>query len=811
MSDVTDLCALIAGTTVVFDCRYSVTVVGTDAVLWGDANGGSSTFAGHLTQASAGAPMSANGTTQGMGTGADYNLSLKHSLIYIGTVESSGYIATAMYDSTDDLYDRIGAASTTVQIAEQTQATAASTTPRLVLSSRNFHNAYGGGSLTPTAAEAAQWVQGRVGTSRMLNAAFTNTNRACKLYVAGLRPDFAISYTGTVQAIIITDHPVTSTEWAAIKTWATTYHTWTSDDTVTVGAVYFDGNSLTSGLNTATPGFEYPTVVMEQSGMSGWDWDNFGVGARTGATQLVSIPWRVNPFFSGNQTAKVYVCWEIGNDIAGGASAATAAQNILDMCASAKAAGATHCIAVTAGPRLDLSGSTENTKRLAANAIVLAAVGTNGIDLVADVASIPQLQDYTDTTYFNADEIHYTDAGYALVATDATNGVYPAIIAAISGVTINPTGFGLTVSLGTPVVNSSTSFVVIASDTFVGTDHSNVSGRTLDNGLGGTESDTWSLPEGGTAEVLSNEAHALTDGTNGQVVLLVGSTAAIGVQRVTITPTRTFSNTNVGAIVRYDSGTGKYYLGFSSSPGHASEFYYWNGTSFTLMATGTLSTGPTGTIAIEANGTSIKTYVNGVVDINTTDTNIATGRPGIFLRSAGGGATADNFYYEAFGPPAPGDVNVLPTGFGLTVGLGLLDIQADTSLLPVGYGLTITRGTPTLSIASGGNPITVLPAGFGLAVSLGTPSLSVGIGIAPTGFGLTISRGTPGVNVSATVVNPTGFGLTVSLGTPTTTNTHVIINPIGFGLTVSLGIPNVNAGRVLQSINLMSSDGQAIP
>ncbi len=51
----------------------------------------------------------------------------------------------------------------------------------------------------------------------------------------------------------------------------------------------------------------------------------------------------------------------------------------------------------------------------------------------------------------------------------------------------------------------------------------------------------------------------------------------------------------------------------------------------------------------------------------------------------------------------------------------------------------------------------------------------------------------------------------MSLGTPTTTSTHLLINPIGFGLTISLGIPNVNAGRVLQSINLMSSDGQAIP
>ena len=46
---------------------------------------------------------------------------------------------------------------------------------------------------------------------------------------------------------------------------------------------------------------------------------------------------------------------------------------------------------------------------------------------MADVASITNLQDYTNTTYFNGDQTHLTDAGYDLVANDATYGVTQAI------------------------------------------------------------------------------------------------------------------------------------------------------------------------------------------------------------------------------------------------------------------------------------------------------------------------------------------------------------------------------------------------
>jgi lysophospholipase L1-like esterase len=65
------------------------------------------------------------------------------------------------------------------------------------------------------------------------------------------------------------------------------------------------------------------------------------------------------------------------------------------------------------------------TRELAAN-VILRATWSTFADKLADVGAVTQFDsqaDITNTTYYNADQLHLTSAGYVLVA----NAVYPQI------------------------------------------------------------------------------------------------------------------------------------------------------------------------------------------------------------------------------------------------------------------------------------------------------------------------------------------------------------------------------------------------
>jgi len=87
--------------------------------------------------------------------------------------------------------------------------------------------------------------------------------------------------------------------------------------------------------------------------------------------------------------------------------------NIVSYCNSRKASGF-KVLVFTILPRTGIAGANE-TARVAINALIVANWASYA-DGVVDVAADARFSDYNDTTYFQADKTHLTDAGETVVA-----------------------------------------------------------------------------------------------------------------------------------------------------------------------------------------------------------------------------------------------------------------------------------------------------------------------------------------------------------------------------------------------------------
>lgn len=186
--------------------------------------------------------------------------------------------------------------------------------------------------------------------------------------------------------------------------------------------------------------------------------------------------------------------------------------------------------------------------------------------------------------------------------------------------------------------------MTLCTDSFNRAD-SALGGSTLDNANGGSESDTWTSIAGtwSVGPTFPNVARE-TAGTN-PATIIVNSTTAVDVQRVSITLGGSAGNVGVqGPLARYNAGD--YYLFYISADGAQGQLFKRVGGSFTQLGAsgGVLHAGDV--MSVDCSGTSISTYINGVLDIGPiTDSAIATGRPGMF-DLGNNTALFDNFKYE---------------------------------------------------------------------------------------------------------------------------------------------------------------------
>lgn len=181
-------------------------------------------------------------------------------------------------------------------------------------------------------------------------------------------------------------------------------------------AAVFDGNSLTRGFGVAAAD-SYPAVIRETLS-SAYCVINRGIDSQTTDAMETAAANRIDQWLERYPDNSVLVAWEGSNDIQLGASLATAQSRWNTYFASRVAAGwaSNGCklVACTIIPRGD-STAPKNVIVSDFNAWLRTNYSTYATHLV-DLAADARLQNTADATYFNADTVHLTAAGYEVVA-----------------------------------------------------------------------------------------------------------------------------------------------------------------------------------------------------------------------------------------------------------------------------------------------------------------------------------------------------------------------------------------------------------
>lgn len=173
-----------------------------------------------------------------------------------------------------------------------------------------------------------------------------------------------------------------------------------------------DGDSRTSGWEHASFGNTWP-AILDNLLASDATVLNLGVGSQTLNNMASDAATEVDPLYSASYARSVAICYGGINDVFAGDSAATAQGDISTYCAARQSTGFDVLVG-TLPPASTVSGAAE-TVRTTVNTWLRANYGTFADGLV-DFAADPRLTNTADTTYFDADGVHFTATGYAVHA-----------------------------------------------------------------------------------------------------------------------------------------------------------------------------------------------------------------------------------------------------------------------------------------------------------------------------------------------------------------------------------------------------------
>lgn len=182
--------------------------------------------------------------------------------------------------------------------------------------------------------------------------------------------------------------------------------------------VVFDGQSM----NHIPQSGPYPAAVMDGLGVP---WTISGVSGASWTTLASTVELRTHQYFKPYRNS-ILVLAGGSSDVSDSGDNDTGAQALADMEAyadAARAAGANYIIACTVTPANIMTGDGE-AQRLILNTGILAS---NHWEAVVDVAAHPDLDNYSDTTYYS-DGAHLTAAGVTVYA----GLVRPAVQAALA-------------------------------------------------------------------------------------------------------------------------------------------------------------------------------------------------------------------------------------------------------------------------------------------------------------------------------------------------------------------------------------------
>jgi hypothetical protein len=178
----------------------------------------------------------------------------------------------------------------------------------------------------------------------------------------------------------------------------------------------YDGNSLIA-YNLLQPAVRprlkagYEAVVVERS---------FGVSAQTGAMMLWDISTQILKPEHKDKANNILFYWELTNDIANGATAQVAYDNMKTYCLQCKAYGF-KVIVATMLPRG--TNPAIEAKRIEVNTLTRTTFNTFA-DALCDFGLNSQLGlPGQATNAFYADQVHPTAAGFNILSIDAANAI----------------------------------------------------------------------------------------------------------------------------------------------------------------------------------------------------------------------------------------------------------------------------------------------------------------------------------------------------------------------------------------------------
>jgi lysophospholipase L1-like esterase len=179
-----------------------------------------------------------------------------------------------------------------------------------------------------------------------------------------------------------------------------------------------DGNSLTQGTGASNPATtSYPARIDASAGFETATIYNLGVSGQTTQQMIDDAVGQVNPLYNAS-VSNVLIAWEVGNDLYYNGNVSAAMSRFWSYCDARRAVGF-KVIVVTCPPRDQATtfgdnSAQYNTKLNEANALILSDY-TSHADGVVDLASDSRFAGY-NLTYYDADKVHFTDAGYQVIA-----------------------------------------------------------------------------------------------------------------------------------------------------------------------------------------------------------------------------------------------------------------------------------------------------------------------------------------------------------------------------------------------------------
>lgn len=182
------------------------------------------------------------------------------------------------------------------------------------------------------------------------------------------------------------------------------------------GIVVMEGDSRTVGTGATSVSTNYPSQLAGPLAGS-WKMSNVAASGNTVAQMQSQIAAEVTPLYSNNRPRNIAIVWGGINDASAGADAATIHSRLSGWCTSVRALGY-KVIICTEIDAQDAARNAVNWHTVIWPALntLINANWTTYADARADLGGNANLQDATNTTYFNADKVHLTDTGYGVAA-----------------------------------------------------------------------------------------------------------------------------------------------------------------------------------------------------------------------------------------------------------------------------------------------------------------------------------------------------------------------------------------------------------